>query len=86
MLEVTPMDNEARTVNRMGELPERTKEFLSKLDEDDIETLEDAMQFYSTVRTLGRVGKWTVLSILAVIVGVVSLYENLLKMWGWFHK
>lgn len=39
---MTPMDNEARTVNRMGELPERTKEFLSKLDEDDIETLEDA--------------------------------------------
>ncbi|ACD72448.1 hypothetical protein P053_00720 [Brucella abortus 01-4165] len=44
------------------------------------------MQFYSTVRTLGRVGKWTVLSILAIIVGIVSLYENLLKMWGWFHR
>ncbi len=42
------------------------------------------MQFYSTVRTLGRVGKWTVLSILAIIVGIVLSIENLLKMWGGF--
>lgn len=81
------MDTEANTVERMTELPPRTKEFLSKLDEDDIETLEDAMQFYATVRTLGRVGKWTVLTVLAIIVGFVSLYENLMKMAGWWvHK
>ncbi len=81
------MDTEAETVERMTELPPRTKEFLSKLDDDDIETLEDAMQFYATVRTLGRVGKWTVLTILAIIVGFVSLYENLMKMAGWWvHK
>ncbi|WP_181376109.1 hypothetical protein [Ochrobactrum soli] len=86
MLEMMPMDNDAPTASRLVELPERTKEFLSKLDDDDIETLEDAMQFYATVRTLGRVGKWTVLTILAVIVGIVSLYENVLKMLGWFHK
>lgn len=82
-----PMDNDAPTANRLVELPERTKEFLSKLDDDDIETLEDAMQFYATVRTLGRVGKWTVMTILAIIVGFVSLYENLMKMAGWWvHK
>ncbi|MGO1160455.1 hypothetical protein ACTOV4_00685 [Brucella sp. C7-11G] len=84
MLELSPMDNDAATVSRMNELPDRTKEFLSKLDEDDIETLEDAMQFYATVRTLGRVGKWTILTILAIIVGFVSLYENMLKMAGWW--
>lgn len=84
---MSPMDTEANTVERMTELPPRTKEFLSKLDEDDIETLEDAMQFYATVRTLGRVGKWTVLTVLAIIVGFVSLYENLMKMAGWWvHK
>ncbi|MCV9909691.1 hypothetical protein OIV19_18995 [Brucella sp. HL-2] len=26
------------------------------------------------------------LTILAVIVGIASLYENSLKIWGWFHK
>ncbi len=31
--------------NRVNELPERTKEFLSKLGEDDINNLEDAMKF-----------------------------------------
>lgn len=80
------MDTDAVTVNRMNELPDRTKEFLSKLDDDDIETLEDAMQFYTTVRTLGRVGKWAVLTMLAIIIGVVSLYENVLKMMSWFNK
>lgn len=80
------MDSEAVTVNRMNELPDKTKEFLSKLDDDDIETLQDAMQFYTTVRTLGRVGKWTVLTMLAIIIGIVSLYENVLKMMSWFNK
>ncbi|SCD25500.1 hypothetical protein [Brucella inopinata] len=86
MLEVTPMDNEARTVNRMGELPDRTKEFLSKLDEDDIDNLEDAMKFYATVRTMGHVVKWLAITVLAIIVGIASLYENTLKIWGWLHK
>lgn len=83
---MTPMDTEASTVHRMNELPDRTKEFLSKLDEDDIDTLEDAMKFYATIRTLGRVGKWAAISVLALIVGIVSLYENIVKMVAWFHK
>lgn len=56
-MEVTPMDNEAVTAHRMVELPERTKEFLSKLDEDDIDNLEDAIKLYATVKTLGHVFK-----------------------------
>lgn len=51
------MDNEAVTAHRMVELPERTKEFLSKLDEDDIDNLEDAIKLYATVKTLGHVFK-----------------------------
>lgn len=80
------MDEEAQTVERMIELPTRTKDFLSKLDEDDIDNLEDAIKFYATVRTMGRVFKWMAITILAVIVGIASLYENSLKIWGWFHK
>lgn len=83
---MTPMDKEAPTVNRMVELPDRTKDFLSKLDEDDIDNLEDAIKFYATVRTMGHVMKWLAITILAVIVGIASLYENSLKIWGWFHK
>lgn len=84
---MTPMDTEAPTVNRMNELPDRTKEFLSKLDEDDIDTLEDAMKFYATVRTMGHVVKWLAITVLAIIVGIASLYENSLKIWGWlFHR
>ena len=67
-------------------LPERTKEFLSKLDEDDIDNLEDAMKFFATVRTMDPVIKWLPITILAMRAGIVSLYENSLKIWEWFHK
>ncbi|QGA58815.1 hypothetical protein GRI33_00955 [Brucella sp. BO3] len=80
------MDTQAQIVNRMNDLPERTKEFLSKLDEDDIENLEDAMRFYATVRTMGQVMKWLAITILAIIAGIASLYENSLKIWGWLHR
>jgi len=83
---MTPMDNEVPTAHKMVELPERTKSFLSKLDDDDIDNLEDAINFYATVRTMGHVMKWLAITILAVIVGIASLYENSLKIWGWFHK
>lgn len=83
---MTTTDTRAETANRMNELPERTKEFLSKLDEDDIDNLEDAMKFYATVRTMGHVMKWLAITILAMIAGIVSLYENSLKIWEWFHK
>ncbi|OEI84425.1 MULTISPECIES: hypothetical protein [Brucella] len=86
MLGMTPMDTQAQIVNRMNDLPERTKEFLSKLDEDDIENLEDAMRFYATVRTMGQVMKWLAITILAIIAGIASLYENSLKIWGWLHR
>ena len=74
------MDNEAVTAHRMVELPERTKEFLSKLDEDDIDNLEDAIKFYVTVKTLGHVFKWMAITLLVMIVGIASLYENSLKI------
>ena len=80
------MDNEAVTAHRMVELPKRTKEFLSKLDEDDIDNLEDAIKFYATVKTLGHVFKGMAITLLAMIVGIASLCENSLKIWGWFHK
>jgi hypothetical protein len=83
---MTPMDSEAPTVNRMIELPDHTKEFLSKLDDKDISNLEGVMNLWETLQTLGRVGKWVAITVLAIIVGIASLYENTLKLWGYFHK
>ncbi len=68
-----PMDTEAPTVNRMNELPGRTKDFLSKLGEDDIDNLEDAIKFYATVRTMGHFVNWLAITVLAIIVGIASL-------------
>ena len=70
------MDNEAPAAHKMVELTERTKLFLSKFDDDDINNLVDAIQSYATVRTMRCVVKWTAITVLAAIVGIVSLYEG----------
>lgn len=86
MRKVTPMDSEAPTANRMGELPEKTKQFLSKMDDDDVEVLEDLIKIYSLARSMGHLVKWLCVTILAIVLGFASLYENGLKLWSWFHK
>lgn len=83
---MTPMDNSAETAVRMAELPEETREFLSQLREEDIALMKDGLDLVRSIRTIGRFMRWVVLGVLATLIGVVSLYENVMKMWSWFHK
>ncbi|KAB2765505.1 hypothetical protein F9L00_03400 [Brucella anthropi] len=80
------MDNSAETAVRMAELPEETREFLSQLREEDIALMKDGLDLVRSIRTIGRFMRWVVLGVLATLIGVVSLYENVMKMWSWFHK
>lgn len=83
---MTPMDNSAETAVRMAELPEETREFLSQLREEDIALMKDGLDLVRSIRTIGRFMRWVALGVLATLIGVVSLYENVMKMWSWFHK
>lgn len=56
------------------------------MDEDDIEKMEEEMKLYQKVRKIGRVGKWKVIRIIEIIVGIVYIYEKIMKMWGWFNR
>ncbi|KAB2730799.1 hypothetical protein [Brucella intermedia] len=80
------MDSAAETAVRMAELPEETREFLSQLREEDIALMKDGLDLVRSVRTIGRFMRWVVLGVLATLIGVVSLYENVMKMWSWIHK
>lgn len=82
------MEREAETVNRETVRETRlttneAREFLSQLRKDDIEAWKGAIRLYQTVQTLGRVGKWAAISILALLLGIVSFYENVVKILGW---
>lgn len=74
------------SANRFNELPEETQKFLSRLDENDIKLLEEGLVMVRSTLTIGRFMKWVVLCVLAVVVGMVSLYDNVVKIVGWFRS
>lgn len=71
---------------RFNELSAETQEFLRQLREDDIELLKDGLDLVRSTRTIGRFMRWMILGFLGLVVGTVTLYENILKMWGWIHR
>ncbi|MEJ5083867.1 hypothetical protein [Ochrobactrum sp. MYb379] len=81
-----PMDPEAPVVDRMIELPEETREFLSQLGKDDIVLMKDGLDLIRSLRTIGRFMRWVILGILAIMLGVVALYENTVKLISYFQK
>ncbi|MGW6779452.1 hypothetical protein ACWF50_15620 [Brucella pseudogrignonensis] len=80
------MDTEAPVADRMIELPEETREFLSQLREEDIDLMKHGLDLIRSLRTIGRFMRWVILAVLAVLIGVVSLYENTMKLLAWFQK
>lgn len=81
-----PMDTEAPVADRMIELPEETREFLSQLREEDIDLMKHGLDLIRSLRTIGRFMRWVILAVLAVLIGVVSLYENTMKLLAWFQR
>ena len=82
---MTPTDPDASPANRFNDLPEETQKFLSRLQEEDIKLLEEGLDLVRATLTVGRFLKWVLIGLLAVLVGTVSLYDNVLKIIGWFQ-
>lgn len=80
------MDENAAPVNRMAELPEETREFLSQLREDDIKTLKDGVRLVNAIQTVGSFMKWLIVGLLGFVVGVVMLGESIAKIVAWFRQ
>jgi len=71
-------------VDRFAHLPEPTRKWLETLREDDLAEINDAIKFYRTARTLGRFGKWSIISAVAFFITVSQLGEAVQKIWTWF--
>lgn len=69
--------------NRFGELPERTRAFLSRLDDHEVETLESFVLTLAAFGRVGRLGRWLVIVLFTLIIGAVALWEALDKMKVW---
>lgn len=79
---------------KLMELSENAREFLATLREDELETLkaivelpaDDVREGFKLVRDLRAVGRfmrWLILTVVAIFVGTMTLYENILKAIGW---
>ncbi len=89
------MDDTLSAPAKLFELPHDTREWLATLREDELETLkalvdlpaDDVRDGFKLVRELRTVGRWMrllILTVVAIFVATVTLYENTLKVLGWF--
>jgi hypothetical protein len=79
---------------KMVELPERTRAFLAGLRPDELKTLEaiiempaedvrEGFRMVRDMRTVGKFMRWLLLSMIALFVGSIMLYENIQKAIGY---
>jgi hypothetical protein len=69
---------------RFDDLPERTKEFLTNLRDEEIDTLTDGIRLVNAVRTVGTFIKWVIIGLLGILSGIVMFGETLMKIAVWF--
>lgn len=70
---------ENRTVDRFAQLSPEAKEFLSKIDNEDVELLKDGLNLIKSLKTVSKFMKWLILGVLGVFFGTVMLWETILK-------
>jgi hypothetical protein len=80
------MDEQQPTANRLAELPDETREFLSNLSKDDIEALRTGLPIFKRVIGFGQVAKWLAIAALSLLAGIVLLGESIVKILSWFSK
>ena len=71
--------------HRYTELPEKTRKWLENLRDDDIDTINDAIKFQEQAKTVGKFGKYLILSFAGIVILMAQFGEgaaNLLKLIG----
>jgi hypothetical protein len=76
--------HEHSSAEKFVDLPEHTKEFLTKLRPEEIKELEEILVLFRSMETVSRFMKWMLITIVACFVTVVSLGESFLKMTKWW--
>lgn len=71
---------------RFDDLSEPTKQFLSNLRSDEIDTLNDGIRLVGAIRTVGTFMKWIIVGVIGFFAGVVMLGESVVKIITWFKS
>jgi len=59
------------------------RDFLERLDEDDVETLINMLRAYEKAATIGGFFKWLAVAMLATFTAVISAGESVRKLYAW---
>lgn len=70
---------------RLVDLPKHTQQFLQNLRKEEVEELNEAINFMRSVRTVGIFGKWLIITAVGMFIGIVTIGEHLGKLKGWFR-
>ena len=70
-------------VERFGQLPGPTRQWLEDLREDDIKEMEEERKFYRTVKTIIKFNKYLAMFIIATFVGAVQFGDAVQKFINW---
>jgi len=81
---MTDHEDPQPTVDRMSELPDETKVFLSQLTREDIDTIAAGLPIIRMIIGFGRVTKWLAITSLGLMVGALMLWETVEKIVGKF--
>jgi len=69
---------------RFNELPSKTKQFLSNLRPDEVDTLNDGIRLVGAIKTVGVFVKWVIIGALGILAGIVMFGESIVKIASWF--
>lgn len=90
------MEEPDRAPERLQELPPDVRRFLAGLRDEELETFREVVKmpaadvregfrFIKELRAFGKFGRWLILTILSIFFGTVFLYEQVLKVIGFFR-
>jgi hypothetical protein len=71
--------------HKFDDLPTRTKDFLSNLRDDEIDTLNDGIRLVGAIRTVGVFMKWVIVGLIGILAGFVMVGESIAKIAAWLR-
>ena len=73
------------SAKRFDDLSPKTKEFLSELRDDEVDTLNNGIRLINSALTIGKFMKWVIISLLGILAGIIMFGESVAKIAAWFR-
>lgn len=73
-------------VDRYAQLPESTRRFIERLDEEDIAELNEMRLSFHRAKTIGWFFKWLVITVIGAFMGAVAFGESVIKSAEWLGR